>query len=356
MVKEFYGHNENHLKLLLDLILKDGAIDPTTIRRSRQLGYDDEEIEKVIIFTNELSLSNNLHLACLRTKNLHTNTLIPNPLSRLIAKLMIEYHGLTLKTMDERLLSIQPEIIFELVTRSHNPAQNQLVEELMSNYVFLSDKKDLLIKVIELSNYIHNNMDISCFASMIQSHSISTIISPNTLPTNYIETICSLSNRIHEEPLSVACIGLIIAQFIQHKVTKSVEYPMHTHLNTSNINNDSRCDLNAKHNDSRCDLNKVGTVKQHSPNIHDSHCTDDYIDSQHNHAGYYHSSQWNKNTNAKHIPKTHDNCETNGSSGIRDIRNKSTDTRTEFNAKHYDKRSKFNSLQYDTRSQFNKKY
>lgn len=219
LVNDSYGHNENHLMLLLDLLIKDGAIDPTTIRRSKQLGYDDAEINKVLLFVNELKLSNNLHLACLRTNNLHQNTLIPNPLSKLIAKLMVEHHKLSLKTMDERLLSVQPEIVCKLVTRSCDHDQDYLLKETLANDASLSNKKDLLLKVLELSNYIHNNLDMSEYVSTLCK------IESKKLPINSLETICSLSNRIHDEPLSVASIGLLVSHLLKNKITHTVEYP-----------------------------------------------------------------------------------------------------------------------------------
>ena len=223
LVYDSYGHNENHLKLLLDLLLKDGPIDPTTIRRCNQLGYDYDEISKVLLFVNELKLTNNLHLACMRTKNLHQNTLIPTPLSKLITNIMKEHHNLTIKTMDERLLSVQPDVVCKLVTRSCDDNQDYLLQETIANDNSLVDKKDLLHKVIELSNYIHNNMDMTEFVSTLY-----TSESYKMLPLNSLETICDLSNRIHEEPLSAASIGLLVSQLLQHKITNTVEYPHHT--------------------------------------------------------------------------------------------------------------------------------
>lgn len=222
--KNHIRHHHPHLKndkysfdmnLLTELVMMivtyaGGAGENRLYRRAMQNGYTKEEIYHTVLLCNSLLITDgNVDLACLRTNNL-TEHDMPSPFARAVSNILNNHNCTFIKTIDERVVSQTPYALDDLIRQAILQRDtNVLMEQVMADNHM---EYDLMQKIVDVCNY---------FLSYIEQ------VQPSNIDENQqhqqhqqhhrmIDSIASLSNRFHKEPLSVSSINTIIGYAKQY--------------------------------------------------------------------------------------------------------------------------------------------
>lgn len=201
LIYDTYSFDMNRLTELVLMIVTyaGGAGDDRLYRRAIQHGYTKEEIHHTIMLCNSLLITEgNVDLACLRTNNL-TEHDMPSTFARAVSNILSHHNCAFFKKVDERVVSQTSYALDDLIRQAILQRDtNVLLDHVMSDNHM---EHDLVLKIIDVCNY---------YLSYNEQVQYSVDKNDEEHHRRMIDSIASLSNRNHREPLSVSSIKTIV--------------------------------------------------------------------------------------------------------------------------------------------------
>ena len=193
LVNDKYGFDIDRLRDLIIMIATygNGAGDNKLYRRATQNGYSNDEINHAQLLCDSLFITaGNLELSSLRTGNLDSKYM-PTPFARAVGNIMVEEQFITIKPIDERVIWETPYAIQDLVYQAMNERDTSIL--ITQTNADKTIDSDLINKVIDICNYLLSYSGVSTLHNMTAYNSIA-----------------SMSDRKHQQPLSIASIHIIV--------------------------------------------------------------------------------------------------------------------------------------------------